>query len=501
MSFASGTFSINSSGQPVVTGTVISSTDFNNFTADIATGLSTCVLKDGTQTITANIPMSTFKITGLGAATARTDAASLANIQDGTGVYVGTVGGTADVITLTPSPAITSYTSGQAFYWIASGANTTNVTVNVSGLGAKALTKNGSTALVANDILSGALIGATYDGTRFQLTNVGNSVAATIYDAKGDLISATAADTPARLAVGSNGLFLESLSTESTGIRWGNPSKVCEGRLTLTTATAVTTSDVTAATAVYFTPYKGDKIALYDGTNWRVYTFTEINIAVPATTATMYDIFIYDNSGTLTLDATAWTNDTTRATALALQNGVYVKTGSTSRRYLGSFRTTAVSGKTEDSKSNRFLWNYYNRSLRVMQATDSTDTWAYTTAAFRQANNSTANQLNFIIGVSEDEVNADVRSSARNISGNVIWTVAVGLDSTTAKDSNSIGNPGESAAANVLVPTSATWRGYPGIGYHYLAWIEFSAATGTTTWIGNGGTTYLQSGINGYLYG
>lgn len=41
MSFSSGTFSINSTGQPVVTGTVISSTAFNALTADLATGLST----------------------------------------------------------------------------------------------------------------------------------------------------------------------------------------------------------------------------------------------------------------------------------------------------------------------------------------------------------------------------------------------------------------------------------------------------------------------------
>lgn len=177
MSFSSGTFSINSAGQPVVTGTVISSTAFNALTADLATGLSTCLLKDGTQTVTGNIPMSTFKITGLGAATARTDAASLANIQDGTGVYVGTVGGTADVITLTPSPAITSYTAGQRFVFIASGANTTNVTVAISGLTAKAITKNGSTALVANDIASGALVAITYDGTRFQMVVVADRLA------------------------------------------------------------------------------------------------------------------------------------------------------------------------------------------------------------------------------------------------------------------------------------------------------------------------------------
>lgn len=73
MSFSGGTFSINSSGQPVVTGTVISSTAFNALTADLATGLSTCILKDGTQNLTANIPMGGFKLTGLAAGASNGD--------------------------------------------------------------------------------------------------------------------------------------------------------------------------------------------------------------------------------------------------------------------------------------------------------------------------------------------------------------------------------------------------------------------------------------------
>jgi hypothetical protein len=70
MPFSAGTFSLYTPGNPVVTGTTISSTWANNTLQDIGTGLSTCVLKDGTQTITANIPMSGFKFTGLGAGTA-----------------------------------------------------------------------------------------------------------------------------------------------------------------------------------------------------------------------------------------------------------------------------------------------------------------------------------------------------------------------------------------------------------------------------------------------
>lgn len=88
-------------------------------------------------------------------------------------IYCATVGGTADVITLTPQvlATFTAYKAGQGVAWIASGANTTNVTVNVNSLGAKAVTKSGATALSAGDISSSALIIAIYDGTQFQISS------------------------------------------------------------------------------------------------------------------------------------------------------------------------------------------------------------------------------------------------------------------------------------------------------------------------------------------
>ena len=69
-----GAFIINSSGQPVVTGTTITSTAFNALTADLATGLSTVICKDGQTVITANIPLNGFKLTGIGAPTLINDA-------------------------------------------------------------------------------------------------------------------------------------------------------------------------------------------------------------------------------------------------------------------------------------------------------------------------------------------------------------------------------------------------------------------------------------------
>jgi hypothetical protein len=166
----SGTFQINTAGQPVVAGTVISSTAFNSLTSDLATGLSTALTKDGQTTVTANIPLAGFKITGLGAATVGTDAVRYSQIQSGTDKLI-TVTGT-DTLTGTMTPALTAYAAGNQFSFVAANTNTGAVTINIDGVGVKSITKNGTTALVAGNIVANSVVLIEYDGTRFQLLNV-----------------------------------------------------------------------------------------------------------------------------------------------------------------------------------------------------------------------------------------------------------------------------------------------------------------------------------------
>ena len=169
----SGTFVINSAGTPYVSGTVISSTAANALNADLATGLTTAITKDGQTTPTANIPLGGFKITNLGAGTVASDAARLSQVQNSTTTTLISITGT-DTITGTVTPTLTAYTAGQVFSFVVAATNTGAVTLNINSLGATAVTRTGSVALVAGDMVTGQIAVVEYDGTRFQLIN-GNS--------------------------------------------------------------------------------------------------------------------------------------------------------------------------------------------------------------------------------------------------------------------------------------------------------------------------------------
>jgi hypothetical protein len=74
-----------------------------------------------------------------------------------------------------------------------------------------------------------------------------NAIQNTIVDAKGDLIAASAADTPARLAVGTNGQVLTADSTTATGLAWATASSGMTNPMTTTGDTIYSSSGSTPA--------------------------------------------------------------------------------------------------------------------------------------------------------------------------------------------------------------------------------------------------------------
>lgn len=344
----SGTFNINSTGQPVVTGTVISSTAFNALTADLATGLSTALTKDGQTTPTANIPMGAFKITGLGDGTAGTDAVTLSQLQNSASSYL-SVSGT-DTIAATLSPALTAYATGQIFTFVPANTNTSATTINISSLGAKSITKSGSTALVAGDLVVNRIALIEYDGTQFQLlnpnapnagsftsiTDSGNlTFTGTGNRITGDFSNATLAN---RVAIqtstvnGNTGIFVLPNGTATTAnIQLSNNSDPTNA--SVATLGAVSTTEIRLTSGIQGT---GTYLPMtfYTGGSERVRIDTSGNVFVAGTSAPVlgYEKFgVYGSAGIKTSSATAlgvW--NTTSSGMIGFYTGAGTPAGSIS---------------------------------------------------------------------------------------------------------------------------------------------------------------------------
>jgi len=169
-----GTYTLPA-GNPVTTGTTISSTWANNTLTDIASSLTASLAYDGQTAPVANLPMATYAHTGVGNATVRTMYAAAGQVQDGTFQYLTTVAGT-NTVTAIAALSMSALAAGQTFRFIAAATNTSGVTLNINSIGAKAITKNGTTALTANDILINSVVEVIYDGTQFQLLNPAISI-------------------------------------------------------------------------------------------------------------------------------------------------------------------------------------------------------------------------------------------------------------------------------------------------------------------------------------
>jgi hypothetical protein len=294
--------------------------------------------------------------------------------------------------------------------------------------------------------------------------------------------------TPAKLSTGA------PTWDASGNLVANNLAMPADGRLTLTSGTPVTTGNVTGATSIFYTPFIGNRIALYDGTRWQTYNFNELTLALTGLAAiTNFDVFIYNNAGTLTLETTAWASNTARATALVYQDGVLVRSGATTRRYLGSFRTTSTIGQTESTNISRRVFNAYNRVPRELFATETADSWTYTLATWRQANNSTGNQISYMNGLAEDSITVLANLQGYSTTGIAMGT-GIGINSTSANSAQFFG--GVTPGANQGCPIPATYVGVPPLGWVTIALLENSVASGTTTRYGdNGIPTQMACGL------
>lgn len=298
------------------------------------------------------------------------------------------------------------------------------------------------------------------------------------------------------------------------------------GRLTLSSGTPVTTAN-TSSTTVYWVPRKHNRVPLFDGEEWSLHSVaTELSQALSDATKSPaaaladknYDYFIWYDEAAETERLSRgppWTSNIARGTGAGttelerrdgrLVNKVAISNGPAAQRglYVGTVRVTGAIA-VEDTLTQRYLWNMYDRFVRPLRAIDATDSWSYTTATTRQARASTDNQVELVRGLDEDEVSVTVNATAINNTGPAAAYVAIGLDSTTTVASGFITLGWNLNVTSLASPLGGFWRGHPGLGSHALAWLERGNGSSATVFYGDNGssaTGLQQSGIHGSLLG
>lgn len=299
--------------------------------------------------------------------------------------------------------------------------------------------------------------------------------------------------------------------TNTTNIAGRNGATGVCGRLSASPTQAYWSADVTGA-GVYFHPYQGNVVELYDGQRWQSYAFDDpVQYIVTASSHTCIDIFAYATADDeVALEGVEWTTHQGRAVNLDYQDAVLVKAGDPTRRYIGTIQVNAATGdKLQDLEALLGVWNYYHRLPRVL-IKQKTGSW-FGSAALRVLGGDATQYVRSLCGVADADrhvdswVRAQVAQAESESVGGYFATIdfqvraGIGISASTS-DSSDYAGPHRQIMARVLGSAggaagsiyASAWShlGHVKVGktdYYALELIDPTAASGT-----NGGVRVIQ---------
>jgi|SRR5215831_7927693 len=308
--------------------------------------------------------------------------------------------------------------------------------------------------------------------------------------------------------------------TNGTGISCGTTSSgstqvtiPAQGRLTLTSATPVLTSTVSGATTVYYTPYVGNLVPTYDGSNFTLTAFAEVSQATtdstksPAAVAasSVYDVFCWIDTGPTNrcTRGPAWTSDTARSagTALTRVNGILLNNASITNgpsasrgTYVGTIRSNGSSqidyifGASASGGTAAFfgVWNTYNRVTTGTDVIDNGTAYTYTTNTVRQARASAGNQVTVLEGLAEDSIYAAYAQRVDTVTATgANGAFGFGYDGTTVFISQPV-FAFDPAAVTTMTYAGVTSKQFsPNLGVHVISALEKGDGVNANTYNAN----------------
>lgn len=255
----------------------------------------------------------------------------------------------------------------------------------------------------------------------------------------------------------------------------------------------IQTGDVASATSLYYEPFVGGQLPIWNGTSFQVQNFSELALAIPSSRLanTIYDVCIttttagaYSATGTPTaVFSVAWTTSTAGAgnrgsgagtAQIAQVNGIWVNavaisavnganTYSVPANACTIVATVLIDG-TAGQITNTTTWgsarkwsvsNFYNQQPIVLVEGDSTANWTYSTSTVRQSNGSANNKITIVLGLPTQkpamEMNQFVQAISDGSSDTGAGQFGIGFNSTTAFS-------GTNAQVGITANTAITLR-------------------------------------------
>lgn len=481
---------------PFSPNTTISSASVNSDLSDIATAITGSIASDGQTPITAPLreldglstaPSWSFS-NDHSAGTYLPGTGEVGLVAGGFGLIVSSVGSSA--ATATPSAAGSGYVVNDTIT-LTGGTFVkpvilTVATLSGSGVATVTITDSGLyTAIPTNPVAqastSGSGVGATFTMTWSSTSDLLSTITGT---ALWTFLGATSYMAGAMSQV--NGLTLAEYigaGNLALAIQSALPVVPPQGYLTVTSLTPVIPSDVIAATSIFYTPYVGNLVPIYNGTFFTSNTFSELTLTLNNPNHAingLYDVFVFLNSGVVTLGTgPIWSNITPGSTVrgtgagttelqrvqglwvnkniINLRNGVttFSSIAVSQATYLGTIyidggtagQVTCHRGFGQNRKFG--VWNAYNRIPIILRVGDGTASWTYTSGTIRASNNTPAaysatvtnvgsgtasNGAGVLCGLPEEELyitfNQVVNAGAN--SNTSFMKNGVGINSTTA---------------------------------------------------------------------
>jgi hypothetical protein len=441
-------------------------------------------------------------------------------LKNSSGTTIWTLDGIVGALDTTPFAAATFAKVDEDF-----DTDTENTVLTTADLGT---VKNGNptggdftyTLLDASDATNGRGLTIRHVGTAGKLT----------------LAAAVGQTIDGKASIELRGRY-ESVTLASDGTNWHTKSDANrsivggtitpEGYLTLTSLTPIIASDVTAATAVYYTPFTGNLVPLYDGTRFVNYEFDELTLTLASQHAinTIYDVFAWLESGVVTIGTgPAWatitagsgargtgagTTQLTRTKGLLL-NTVAMTTRNSSATYsvaalratyLGSIFIDGTAGQitchVSYGQSRKWgVWNAHNRQALCLKGGDSTATWTYASATVQASNATANNKLTTLCGLAEERIDVEFVQRAGTVTNTSTGTsvIGIGLNDTTAVSgkrgllTNSTGALGGST--RVEADLVAQYSHAPQLGINAMQCLEASLNATTSDFYGS--NTHMQ---------